>query len=318
MRFADTGAARGRLEPARLGLPPRRRPVHAASPASSRRWPTGSPRSRAASRARRPCSMRAEARSSAVGGPAGRRGSRPRRRSSSWPASTSSIDEALTRPRRRHAERSGRRRASCPGCAAAAERRGRRSPRFETPPARRGPAGERGRGPARAPSCSPRRCATRCARTTLTPERILAGAEREYAAVRAEMVRLARELWPTWCPGDRPPADDDGALVRGVLDAIAAEHPTADDLLDFCRAENARIEAFCRERDLIGLADEPLEIRWTPVFLRAFGGAMLDLARAARQGPEGVLRDHADARRLADGAARSRTCARTTTGCSGC
>ena len=54
------------------------------------------------------------------------------------------------------------------------------------------------------------------------------------------------------------------------------EHPGRDDLLDFCRAELARIEAFCRERDLVGLTDEPLEIRWTPVFMRAFGGAMLD------------------------------------------
>jgi uncharacterized protein (DUF885 family) len=108
----------------------------------------------------------------------------------------------------------------------------------------------------------------------LTPERILAQAEREFTAVRAEMVRMARDLWPAWC-GDRPLPDDDGTLVRGVLDAIAAEHPEADDLLDFCRAENARIEAFCRERDLIGLADDPLEIRWTPVFLRSFGGAML-------------------------------------------
>jgi uncharacterized protein (DUF885 family) len=109
---------------------------------------------------------------------------------------------------------------------------------------------------------------------TLTPERIMAGAEREYVAVRAEMVRLARELWPTWCAG-APVPDDEGALVRGVLDAIALEHPKADDLLDFCRAENARIEAFCAETDLIGLADEPLEIQWTPVFLRSFGGAML-------------------------------------------
>ena len=108
----------------------------------------------------------------------------------------------------------------------------------------------------------------------LTPDRILAGAEREYDAVRAEMVRLARGLWPKWCAG-RPAPDDETALVRGVLDAIASEHPEAADLLDFCRAENARIEAFCRERELIGLADDPLEIRWTPVFLRAFGGAML-------------------------------------------
>jgi uncharacterized protein (DUF885 family) len=109
---------------------------------------------------------------------------------------------------------------------------------------------------------------------TLTPERILAEAEREYTAVRGEMVRLARDLWPTWCP-DRPLPDDDGALVRGVLDAVAVEHPRADDLLDFCRAEVARIEAFCAEHDLIGATDEPLDIRWTPVFLRTFGGAML-------------------------------------------
>jgi uncharacterized protein (DUF885 family) len=108
----------------------------------------------------------------------------------------------------------------------------------------------------------------------LTPEKILEAADREYAAVHAELVRIARALWPTWCAGRQLP-DDDGAIVRGVLDAVAAEHPRADELLDFCREENARIEAFCAERDLIGLADEPLEIRWTPVFMRSFGGAML-------------------------------------------
>ena len=109
---------------------------------------------------------------------------------------------------------------------------------------------------------------------TLTPERVLAAAEREFHAVRAEMVRLAADLWPTWCP-DMARPDDDDTLVRAVLDAIAADHPPAETLLDFCRDENARIEAFCRERDLIGLADEPMDIRWTPVFLRSFGGAML-------------------------------------------
>ncbi len=109
----------------------------------------------------------------------------------------------------------------------------------------------------------------------LTPARILERAEREYAAVRAEMVRIAAALWPTWCPG-RPVPADEGEVVRTVLDAIAAEHQPAERLLDFCREELARIEAFCRERDLAGQADAPLEIRWTPVFLRAFGGAMLD------------------------------------------
>jgi len=109
---------------------------------------------------------------------------------------------------------------------------------------------------------------------TLMPERILAEAEAQYGAVRGELVKLAQSLWPIWCPG-RPAPGEDGALVRGVLDAIAAEHPQADELLEFCRAENGRIEAFCRERDLVGLSDEPLELQWTPVFLRASGGAML-------------------------------------------
>ena len=89
------------------------------------------------------------------------------------------------------------------------------------------------------------------------------------------MVRLARELWPAWCPGRDLP-EDDGAIVRAVSDAIATEHQPAAELLTWCREELARIEAFCRERDVVGLAEDPLEIRWTPVFLRSFGGAMLD------------------------------------------
>ncbi len=95
-----------------------------------------------------------------------------------------------------------------------------------------------------------------------------------FAEVRAEMVRLARDLWAEWV-GDEPMPDADTPLVRRVLDAIAAEHPAAAELLDFCREEQGRIEAFIRERDLIGLAEEPMQIIWTPPFLRAFGGAML-------------------------------------------
>jgi uncharacterized protein (DUF885 family) len=109
---------------------------------------------------------------------------------------------------------------------------------------------------------------------TLTPERILEAADLEFVAIRGEMVRLAGELWSRWRP-DQPRPSQEGPLVRGVLDAIAGVHQAPGDLIDFCRAENARIEAFCTEHDLIGIVDEPLDIRWTPVYLRAFGGAML-------------------------------------------
>jgi len=111
-------------------------------------------------------------------------------------------------------------------------------------------------------------------KTDLTPDQLEARAASAYDEVRAQMLRLARELWPTWM-GDKPMPQDDNRTVRDVLDAIAADHPQADELLDWCRAENERIEAFIAERDLIGLADEPLQIVWTPQFLRAFGGAML-------------------------------------------
>ena len=104
---------------------------------------------------------------------------------------------------------------------------------------------------------------------SLTPERILAAADREF-----EAIRLAGDLWSTWRP-DEPRPSEDGPLVRGVLDAIAAQHQAPGDLLEFCRRENERIEAFCTEHDLIGIVDEPLDIRWTPLFLRAYGGAML-------------------------------------------
>ena len=111
-------------------------------------------------------------------------------------------------------------------------------------------------------------------KATVTPHELEARAARSYDEVRAEMLSLARELWNAWI-GDEPMPDDGDVLTRRVLDAIAVDHPGADELLDFCRAEHERIEAFIRERDLIGLAEDPLQIIWTPPFLRAFGGAML-------------------------------------------
>jgi uncharacterized protein (DUF885 family) len=109
----------------------------------------------------------------------------------------------------------------------------------------------------------------------ITAQDVLAKAEAEYVAVRAEMVRIAGEIWPAWRPRE-PPPDDEGALVRGTLDAIATDHPGAEELVSWCREELGRIEQFCRERDVIGLPDEPLTIQWTPEFMRSFAGAMLD------------------------------------------
>ena len=107
----------------------------------------------------------------------------------------------------------------------------------------------------------------------ISPDELRARAWRDFHAVRAEMLRLARETWSHWFPGEPLPevaAGDTGgeaALVRRVLDAIAGEHQQPADLISFCEAEMGRIEAFCRDHDVISLPEEPMTITPTPVFM---------------------------------------------------
>ncbi len=123
----------------------------------------------------------------------------------------------------------------------------------------------------------------------LTPEQLRERATRDAASVRAEMARLARQLWPTWLADEPLPGGDgadaeaagrasvaDDLIVRRVLDAIAREHRRPAELLDYCTREVARIERFVRRNQMIGLPREPLELTWTPTYMRAFGGAFLD------------------------------------------
>jgi uncharacterized protein (DUF885 family) len=116
----------------------------------------------------------------------------------------------------------------------------------------------------------------------LSPDELRRRAWLDHAAVRAEMLRIARSTWSDWItdeplpevvPGD---VEGEGRLVRRVLDAIAQVHPQPDALITFCEEEVERIERFCRENAVIGLPDEPMAITWTPAFLRAYGRAFLD------------------------------------------
>ena len=116
----------------------------------------------------------------------------------------------------------------------------------------------------------------------LAPDELRERAWADYHAVRAEMLRLARETWPVWVPDEPLPdiatgdSDGESLVVKRVLDAIAAEHQRPEGLIEYCQAEIGRIEAFCRDHDVITLPDEPLTITWTPLFLRAHARAFLD------------------------------------------
>ena len=110
--------------------------------------------------------------------------------------------------------------------------------------------------------------------TDLAPQDLIARARRDYDLTRAEMLRLARLAWPQWLPNE-PLPDDGDETIRRVLLAVAQEHRQPTELLDFSSAEVRRIEDFCRAHNVIGLPDEPLAVTWTPVFMRAYGGAFL-------------------------------------------
>jgi uncharacterized protein (DUF885 family) len=111
-------------------------------------------------------------------------------------------------------------------------------------------------------------------RIEMTPDELEARARREFHVVRDEMVRIARSMWPAVRGAEAAP-DDDAAAVRAMLDHVAAQHQPPERLLDFCREELARIDAFCRDLDMVDLPTELLVIEWTPQFLRSFSGAML-------------------------------------------
>lgn len=124
----------------------------------------------------------------------------------------------------------------------------------------------------------PERYAAKLAHTlgdpSLTAADVLVAAERQFVAVRREMARLSAAMWPSARPGEPLPTDPD-ALTRAMLAVVAEDHAAADEILQVARDALVRIEAFCRERSIIGLVDEPLDVEWTPIFLRGWAQAML-------------------------------------------
>ena len=134
----------------------------------------------------------------------------------------------------------------------------------------------------------------------LSREELEARATRDMELVRAEMLRIARELWPAWVPGEAMPEAIDGAtdeerrrvgdaIVRRVLDAIAEDHRRPEEKLEYCTREVARIERFVRRNQMIGLPREPLEVTWTPAFLRAYGGAFLSAPGPLEKGQKSLF-----------------------------
>ena len=119
----------------------------------------------------------------------------------------------------------------------------------------------------------------------LSADTLLALARSEHERVRQEMVRVARELYgamhsPRELASFEARADGPDAVVRAVLDELAADHPRPGQLRAAAEANLARLDAFVREQGLVPIdTSEVLEVIWTPPHAR--GVAIAGLAAPA-------------------------------------
>jgi uncharacterized protein (DUF885 family) len=114
--------------------------------------------------------------------------------------------------------------------------------------------------------------------TDLTPDEVLARAERAMAELRAEMMRLAEPLHKEYFAAhgthaELPGHERENRVIREVLDKIAEEHPERNALLDEARQNLEELRRFLREKDFVSLpARDNLTVIETPIFIRsAFG-----------------------------------------------
>jgi len=114
----------------------------------------------------------------------------------------------------------------------------------------------------------------------LSRQQIRARAESEIAATRAQMYAIAREV----LKGRRgaPPLPDEPSdpqqqrAIRAALELAYAERPARDGVLEAARAALVETTAFVREKDLVSLPDEPLEIIEMPAFKQGVALAYCD------------------------------------------
>ena len=122
----------------------------------------------------------------------------------------------------------------------------------------------------------------------LSRQEIRARAESELAATRSAMYEIAiTELKkrkgspPT---PEKPSAAEQQRAIKAALELAYAERPKRDAVLDAARASLAEATRFVREKNLVTLPDEPLEIIEMPEFKQGVALAYCDSPGALEAG----------------------------------
>lgn len=110
--------------------------------------------------------------------------------------------------------------------------------------------------------------------TPITPEQILADAESEMKAVRAEMLQLALPLHKEWFGqhgehNDLAGRERENKIIGEVLYQISDEHAQRDKLIEAVNADLEMVKQFIRKKKIVSLGErENLKVIPTPLFMR--------------------------------------------------
>jgi uncharacterized protein (DUF885 family) len=126
----------------------------------------------------------------------------------------------------------------------------------------------------------------------MTSEDIVAEAYAEIDRIHERMYDLAAPLYADMVsrqPFAAPPHEGRKEIIRRVLGDISRDHPKASALLDSCRAAFTEAARFVREKDIIAIPPEPLEIIWTPEYMRGVSTTGLDSPGPLEKGMKSFL-----------------------------
>jgi uncharacterized protein (DUF885 family) len=122
----------------------------------------------------------------------------------------------------------------------------------------------------------------------LSREEIRARAESELTATRAAMYEIAREVLKDRRRSPKTPetpsAAQQQAAIKAALELAYAERPQRDAVLDTARATLADTTRFVREKNIVTVPDEPLEIIAMPEFQQGVALAYCDSPGALEAG----------------------------------
>ena len=111
----------------------------------------------------------------------------------------------------------------------------------------------------------------------LTMEEILVRAQKRLAEIQDELYETAVPLYRESNPGAG--ADELGdrqAVVRVVLDGLADSHPTDASIVEDAGRSLEQVAGFTRERNLVTVPEEPLQVIVMPEFRRGVSTAYCD------------------------------------------